>query len=161
MPDDPDITPRKRRPKSKSTSAITFVTGSAVQILQTHKTVAAAACIRWNSVSTTTRLRSKTPAVMKFGIKTTEFWAAIAPIAAAIAHALGLSNTTGDVQSSVGGMMLTILATWLGTNYMTGRQKLKTEPDVRQHIVDGTVEKLRSLVEAEVKKRLPAEPGEA
>ncbi len=98
---------------------------------------------------------------MKSGIKTTEFWAAIAPIAAAIAHALGLTNATGDVQSSVGGMMLTILATWLGANYMTGRQKLKTEPDVRQHIVDGTVEKLRSLVEAEVKKRLPTETGTA
>ncbi len=139
-----------------TSSAITFARFSDVQILQTRRAVAAAACNRWNSVSTTTRLRSKTPAVTKSGIKTTEFWAAIAPIAAAIAHALGLSNATGDVQSSVGGMMLTVLATWLGANYMTGRQKLKIEPDVRQHMVDGTIEKLRSLVEVDVKKRFPA-----
>ncbi len=38
---------------------------------------------------------------------------------------------------------------------MSGRLKLKTEPDVRQHIVDSALEQFRPLIEAEIVKRLP------
>ena len=98
---------------------------------------------------------------MKAGIKTTEFWTAVAPIAAVIAHAFGFGADSGAVQSTAGSIALTILSTWLGGSYMSGRLKLKTEPDVRQHIVDATVDKLRSVVETEIAKRLPETPAAA